>query len=486
VTVAAAVVVVAMVALAPGATAQGGGSSSSRSGSAPTTTVKPATSSKSSGSSTSGSSKSGASTTSSSGSTKSSTSSSSKSSSSKSSSKSGSSQSGSSKKSKSVDVLKASRSKVDKTVGTLAAQVAEQQRVADTKKAAADAAAAAATAAAAKVEAANAAVEKTEALVRKYAVSAFVRPPASNDLAVLALREADQASYANQMLKTLADDRARVVFDLQRQMKTAAAERSNADAASATAQSEADAAQAELDRLNGLRTDQDALARSLDQRLDRALAEAAAVKQVDGAAGDALEASEVALRASGPASPPSDGTAKPAKSKSPATTPTTAKPTPTTTAQPAPATTAKPAPAPAAAPASNIVQWTDVTRVNGIWVKKSIAGRVQSLVNAAAAAGFTLTGGGYRDPNEQIRFRTANCGPTYYDIYQKPASKCIPPTSPPGLSMHEQGLAIDFISNGSIISKRTNPAYVWLSKNAAQYGLYNLPSEPWHWSTNGK
>jgi len=365
--------------------------------------------------------------------------------------------------------------------------------VADTKKATADAAAAAAAAAAAKVEAANAAVEKTEALVRKYAVSAFVRPPASNDLAVLALREADQASYANQMLKTLADDRARVVFDLQRQMKAAAAERSNADAASATAKGEADAAQAELDRLNGLRSDQDTLARSLDQRLDRALAEAAAVKQVDGAAGDALEASEVALRATGPASPPSDATAsKSAKTKNPATTATTAKPTPTTTAKPAPPTTAKPVPsttakpAPAAAPPSNIVQWTDVTRVNGIWVKKSIAGRVQSLVNAAAAAGFTLTGGGYRDPNEQIRFRTANCGPTYYDIYQKPASQCIPPTAPPGLSMHEQGLAIDFMSNGSIISKRTNPAYVWLSTNAAKYGLYNLPSEPWHWSTNGK
>jgi hypothetical protein len=25
----------------------------------------------------------------------------------------------------------------------------------------------------------------------------------------------------------------------------------------------------------------------------------------------------------------------------------------------------------------------------------------------------------------------------------------------------------------------------WLQTNAASYGLYNLPSEPWHWSTNG-
>ena len=23
------------------------------------------------------------------------------------------------------------------------------------------------------------------------------------------------------------------------------------------------------------------------------------------------------------------------------------------------------------------------------------------------------------------------------------------------------------------------------ARNASRYGLYNLPSEPWHWSTNG-
>ncbi len=52
--------------------------------------------------------------------------------------------------------------------------------------------------------------------------------------------------------------------------------------------------------------------------------------------------------------------------------------------------------------------------------------------------------------------------------------------------MHEQGRAIDFTSNGSLIRSRSNRAFVWLSANAARYGLYNLPSEPWHWSTNGR
>ncbi|MGH9112319.1 MAG: hypothetical protein ACRDZN_08480 [Acidimicrobiales bacterium] len=30
-----------------------------------------------------------------------------------------------------------------------------------------------------------------------------------------------------------------------------------------------------------------------------------------------------------------------------------------------------------------------------------------------------------------------------------------------------------------------SPCYRWLAGRAASYGLYNLPSEAWHWSTNG-
>ncbi len=51
--------------------------------------------------------------------------------------------------------------------------------------------------------------------------------------------------------------------------------------------------------------------------------------------------------------------------------------------------------------------------------------------------------------------------------------------------MHERGLALDIKSSGSLITSRSNPAYQWLAANASSYGFYNLPSEPWHWSTNG-
>jgi D-alanyl-D-alanine carboxypeptidase len=52
--------------------------------------------------------------------------------------------------------------------------------------------------------------------------------------------------------------------------------------------------------------------------------------------------------------------------------------------------------------------------------------------------------------------------------------------------MHEQGKALDLQYNGSLITSRSNAGFKWLSANAASYGFYNLPSEPWHWSVNGR
>ena len=51
--------------------------------------------------------------------------------------------------------------------------------------------------------------------------------------------------------------------------------------------------------------------------------------------------------------------------------------------------------------------------------------------------------------------------------------------------MHEQGLAIDFTAGGDLIRSRSHPAFLWLAGNAERFGFYNLPSEPWHWSTTG-
>jgi peptidoglycan hydrolase-like protein with peptidoglycan-binding domain len=128
----------------------------------------------------------------------------------------------------------------------------------------------------------------------------------------------------------------------------------------------------------------------------------------------------------------------------------------------------------------------DIVNVRGIRVARQIASQVEALLATAEVDGIRLGGGGYRSPEAQVELRKKHCGTTHYDIYEKPASRCTPPTAPPGKSMHEKGLAIDFTYNGRTINSRDNPGFQWLSRNASRFGLYNLPSEPWHWSVNGR
>ena len=126
-----------------------------------------------------------------------------------------------------------------------------------------------------------------------------------------------------------------------------------------------------------------------------------------------------------------------------------------------------------------------LTTVRGITVASSIADNLEALLAHAESDGYSFSGGGYRDPSDQVAVRRSNCGTSDYAIYEMPASQCSPPTAKPGSSMHEQGLAVDFSWQGRIIGSRSSPAFQWLARNAARYGFYNLPSEPWHWSTNG-
>lgn len=128
---------------------------------------------------------------------------------------------------------------------------------------------------------------------------------------------------------------------------------------------------------------------------------------------------------------------------------------------------------------------SDLVVVNGIAVHKSIATNLRNLLAAADNAGIDLGGSGYRDTSGQIDLRRQNCGPTPYDIFQKDPFQCRPPTARPGSSNHERGLAIDFTSNGAVLL-RNSKAYQWMAANAGKYGFYNLPSEPWHWSSDGK
>ncbi len=127
----------------------------------------------------------------------------------------------------------------------------------------------------------------------------------------------------------------------------------------------------------------------------------------------------------------------------------------------------------------------DLVSVGGITVNVLVEEQVRGLLAAMSARGFTLGGGGYRSIESQIRLRRANCGTSDYAIWEMPASRCRPPTARPGLSQHELGLAIDFTVNGRVIRSRNTDVFRALAEVAPQFGFFNLPSEPWHWSTTG-
>lgn len=123
----------------------------------------------------------------------------------------------------------------------------------------------------------------------------------------------------------------------------------------------------------------------------------------------------------------------------------------------------------------------EVVWVEGILVNIEIADALEQMLEDAREDGVELDGWGWRSNERQIELRIQNCE----DPWETPSSECSPPTARPGHSRHELGLAIDFHIEGRVIT-RPDPAFVWLEQHAGTYGLFNLPSEPWHWSVDGR
>jgi hypothetical protein len=322
-----------------------------------------------------------------------------------------------------VNVLKASDAELGKALDQLDANVKTQEaRAADARQAAATAVQAAADARAAEVHTA-ARLFDLRKLMQRTAVDAYVRGPSPQGILAIDTRSLSEQATRQFLLDVALGQGSDLADNLRAAVQDLAEARVNTEQAQALALKQQ-------------------VADSVEQRLEAALAESDSLAALDKQLADDIARRQAAL----------------------------------------------------AARISSSVRGTlgqvvhlgavAVTSVGGIVVASSIAPRVAALLDAAAADGIALGGAGYRSSDGQIATRRANCGGTSYDLYQKPASSCRPPTARPGQSMHEQGLAIDFTWNGSIISSH-NTAYQWLSRNASRFGLYNLPSEPWHWSTTG-
>jgi LAS superfamily LD-carboxypeptidase LdcB len=314
-------------------------------------------------------------------------------------------------------------------------------------QAAADAAVAASAEEIAALEAETTALN---AAIDQMIIDAFLHPPLDHALDAFKADTVADATVKNGLVDIQSDEDAATLERLAEAEEELTVQKADQEvlAAEATqARSEADAALAELDAALAVQTQ---LATEVEARLNAKLSEADALRASDAALSQQIAAEQAALAAALAASQ-----AQPSGSPS--------------SIQPAPGGLAT-----VSCPAGG-----------SITVAGAIAADVQALLDAASSAGMNMCGGGYRDPAEQIALREAHCGTSYYAIYEMPASQCNPPTARPGTSMHEQGLAIDFTCNGGGALSRSSICFTWLSRNAATYGLFNLPEEPWHWSTNG-
>lgn len=123
----------------------------------------------------------------------------------------------------------------------------------------------------------------------------------------------------------------------------------------------------------------------------------------------------------------------------------------------------------------------DTVVVYGTTVHRNVAFAYRRMVDDAKVAGISISGGGFRTKQRQIELRKINGCP---DIWTAPSSSCRVPTAIPGRSLHEIGMAVDITSGGKALTSKS-PAFKWLQIHADEYGLANLPSEPWHWSITG-
>lgn len=344
-----------------------------------------------------------------------------------------------------VNVLKASDADLERALDRIDENIKAQEARAASARQAADAATQAAAAARQVEEATAARLSDLRGLMRRTAVEAYVRGPSQEALVPLEAGSLSELATKQYLLDVALGEGSDVADQLRAAGEDLADQRAAADVAKERAVARRKEVDGELGEVRRALELKQQVADSVENRLERALAEADSL-----AALDSQLAAEIARRQA-------------ALAARIASTPRSSR---------------------ASRGSARGVGSVAVTTVGGITVAVEIAGQVESLLAAAAADGFNLGGGGYRSSDGQVATRRSNCGGNDYDLYQKPASQCRPPTARPGQSMHERGLAIDFTWNGSLIGGR-NAAFQWLKSNAGRFGLANLPAEPWHWSTTG-
>jgi D-alanyl-D-alanine carboxypeptidase len=310
-------------------------------------------------------------------------------------------------------------------------------------------------------------------------VDAFVNPPADTALDAMAAASGDDASLKASIVGLQHDADASVLAGLQDAHDELDARKAAQDDAARRATATADDTADALEDLEAAQSQEAAFVMELQARLDQNLAEAEALARIDPALAAQLKAREADIAARLEAIRTAEEQRRALQALRKAQAEAAAR---RAVEQRAAEAAAQPG---ALGPATGSLSNVACPGGGSITVDGSLASNLSALLGAASAAGMNMCGGGYRDPAEQIALRRAHCGTSDYAIYEAPSSACSPPTARPGTSMHEKGLAIDFTCGGGTVLGDT-ACFSWLEGHAGAYGLSNLPSEPWHWSTNGQ
>jgi hypothetical protein len=367
------------------------------------------------------------------------------------------------KKASEVDTLNATDGEIKQALADLDANISgETSRLEDAKRAESQAEADEANA---KTREATAATEldTLHTQIKKQAVEAYTNSPPDETFGVLSANDVLEAASRNTLVEVQAQQNLDVVEHYRTVQQDLAIARTTAADAHQRAEDHRAEVAAQLTKLEQAQDAQQKFADQVENRIESSLAEADSLSQLDGALAGQITQTQAAIAQE----LESQRAARERRAKALGLTVRSRATGPD-----------------GPTPSFRNVGGNGIVTVGGISVDSSIAGALQSLLSAAAADGVNLGGGGFRDPGQQISLRRAHCGSSNYAVYQAPATSCSPPTARPGQSMHEQGLAIDFTMGGRTLS-RSSPGYQWLKAHAASYGLHNLPSEPWHWSTNG-
>jgi peptidoglycan hydrolase CwlO-like protein len=363
-----------------------------------------------------------------------------------------------------LDVLNASNAEVTAALDALNANVAgEEAALADSQRALAEANAALAAARQREADT-QTEINGLNETLSAVAVEAYMNAGTLEESTAILQSEDIEEGVQR---RSLVDLRAGQYRDVLDQLRTLSEElaiaRGEAETAAAAAEQHQGEVATRLDSAQAARDQQAAVAAEVDARLDHALGEAASLAELDSQLSAQIAAEQAAIaarsRASSSSGSGSGGSGSSGNGSSGSGSRVSSGPV----------------------NSGSLCLQT----VRGITVACSISGSLESMMAAAAGDGLTLAGGGYRDSSNQIALRRAHCGTSDYAIYEMSPSSCSPPTARPGQSMHEQGLAIDFTCGGGGAIGRSSPCFSWLQSNAGSYGFVNLPSEPWHWSTNG-